>query len=211
MQPSTAAQSRLHGRRLCCSVFGRGAAAHMRPCAPPAGGEPRRVNRGRDHLEQRGPPSRRKRPRTRGTRRVLPDTARRRRLDGCGGAAAARRGSRESTLAAALRLHNDFQAGGDIRSVIPLPRARRRALFVSLLLLPRFVGVHVRRHVPLPARCTATNTLTCRCLQIRRSAPCAGLTAGPTAGSARLSHGENCPLAVVPPARRLLLPSSRRC
>ena len=33
MQPSAAAQSRLHGRRLFCSVFGRGAAAHMRPCA----------------------------------------------------------------------------------------------------------------------------------------------------------------------------------
>ena len=147
----------------------------------------------------------------RGSRRVASDTARRPRLDGCGGAAAARRGSRESTLAAALRLCNDFQPGGDTRSAISSPRARRRALFVSLLLLPRFVGVHVRHHVPLPARCTATNTLTRRCLQIRRSAPCAGRTAGPTAGSARLSHGENCPLAVVPPARRLLLPSSRRC
>ena len=163
---------------MCSPGQGRAAPCRSRPRSPrPA-----------------GPPSRRIRPSTRGSRRVASDTARRRRLDGCGGAAAARRGSQESTLAAALRLCNDFQAGGDTRSAIPLPRARRRALFVSLLLLPRFVGVHVRRHVPLPARCTATNTLTCRCLQIRRSAPCTGLTTGPTAGSARLSHGENCPL-----------------
>ena len=180
---------------MCSPGQGRAAPCRSRPRSPrPAGS-----------------PSRRICPSSRGSRRVASDTARRRRLDRCGGAAAARRGSRESTLAAALRLCNDFQAGGDIRSVIPLPRARRRALFVSLLLLPRFVGVHVRRHVPLPARCTATNTLTRRCLQIRRSALFAGRTAGPTAGSARLSHGENCPLAVVPPARRLLLPSSRRC
>ena len=54
VRPSAAAQSRLNGRRLFCSVFGRGAAAHMRSCARPAGDEPRRVNRGRDHLGQRG-------------------------------------------------------------------------------------------------------------------------------------------------------------
>ena len=54
VQPSAAAQSRLHGLRLFCSVFGRGAAAHMRPCARPARGELRRADRGRDHLGQRG-------------------------------------------------------------------------------------------------------------------------------------------------------------
>ena len=180
---------------MCSPGRGRAAPCQSRPRSP----------------RTAGPPSWRIRPSSRGTRRVPSDTARRRRLDRCGGAAAARRGSWESTLAAALRLRNDFHAGGDTRSAISLPRARRRALFASLLLLPRFVGVHVRRHVPLPARCTATNTLTRRCLQIRRSALCTGRIAGPTAGSARLPHGGNLPAAVVPPARRLLLPASRRC